>query len=128
VLGVVPNIPILVVEDDALSAKLLMVLLRAEGHDVRWAISAEDALARLEEFRPRAIIVDLVLPLMSGLVLIERLKADPKTRDIVVIGVSAFGGLPLERMALGAGCAAYVSKPIDPLVFDDLLQLHLGGN
>ena len=125
---VMQSISILVVEDDIPSAKLLMLLLRAEGHDVQWAVSAEDALARLAELRPRAIILDLMLPLMSGLVLAKRLKQDPETRDIVLFGVSAFDGSVLERMALDAGCAAYVQRPIDAPAFDELLHHHLGGN
>jgi sigma-B regulation protein RsbU (phosphoserine phosphatase) len=118
---------VLVVEDDAMSAKLLVVALGAEGCRVEVAPSAEDALARLRTFRPDLIVVDLILPLMSGLLLTQRLKADPATRDIPVIAMSAINGAATERIAHQAGCAAYVRKPIDPLAFTQLVATHLGG-
>jgi CheY-like chemotaxis protein len=114
----------LVVDDDPASAKLLAVLLRGEGFHVRVAGSAEEALDQLRTFQPHAVVLDLVLPLMSGLLLAQRLKADPATRDIVLIAVTSLSGSEGEAVALQAGCAAYLRKPIDALSFaDDVLAL-----
>jgi CheY-like chemotaxis protein len=115
---------VLVVEDDPASAKLASVILRAEGCDVRVARSAEDAIAALATFRPTVILLDLVLPFMSGVLLAQRLKGDPATRDIVLIAVSAFDGGELERIAEEVGCAAFVHKPIDAPTLTRLVLAH----
>jgi CheY-like chemotaxis protein len=121
------GVPVLLVDDDAPSNKLLAVVFRGEGCVVEMAASAEAAVAALRRFHPRVILVDLVLPLMSGLLLAQRLKAEPATRDIVLIAVTAFDGPEAEGLALDAGFAAYVRKPVDPLALADLVSAHLGG-
>lgn len=118
---------VLVVDDDPASAKLLAVVLGGEGCEVRTAASAEEASQALPEFGPAVIVVDLVLPLMGGLVFAEQVKADPKTAAIVIIAVSAFNGRPTEQAALAAGCAAYFRKPIDPLQFPARVCAALEG-
>jgi CheY-like chemotaxis protein len=62
---------------------------------------------------------------MSGLLFAQRLKADPSTRDIAIFAVTAFNGKRTERMALDAGCSAFVRKPIDPMTFTQQLLHHL---
>jgi CheY-like chemotaxis protein len=121
------DVKVLVVDDDAASAKLVSVVLGGEGCDVKTAGSAEDALAILQSFEPRVIVVDLVLPLMSGLLFAQRLKADPAMRNIVLIAVTAFNGPEAERVARGTGFAAYVRKPIDPISFTGRVAEQLGG-
>jgi CheY-like chemotaxis protein len=121
------DLPVLVVDDDPASAKLLYVVLSGAGCDVKVAHTAEDALMVLQEFRPRVIVVDLVLPLMSGILFAQQLKADPETRDIVLIAVTAMNGPESRRVAHQAGCIAYLRKPIDPLSFPNLLVEQLGG-
>jgi two-component system, cell cycle response regulator DivK len=121
------GLPVLIVEDDAASAKLVAVVLQTEGCVTRIARSAEEALAVIETFSPRVIVLDLILPRMSGLLLAERLKKGPATRDIPIIAVSAFNGPETVRIAESAGCAAYIRKPIDPIALPQLLLSHLGG-
>jgi CheY-like chemotaxis protein len=120
------GVRVLVVDDDAASAKLLAVVLGAEGCEIRVAYSAEEALDILGGFRPRAIVLDLILPLMSGLLFAQRLKSDAAMRDLVIIAVSAVNGPGAERAALGAGCAAFIRKPINALTFAQLLLESLG--
>jgi CheY-like chemotaxis protein len=122
------RVGILIVDDDPSSAKLASIILRSEGYDVRVAASAEEATRALDAFRPRLIILDLILPLMNGLMFAQQLKADPSTKDIVLIAVTAFNGSAVERMAFEAGCAAYIRKPIDPLTFAEHVGRHLGGS
>jgi CheY-like chemotaxis protein len=120
------GVPVLIVEDDPASAKLMAIVVGGEGGEVRVARTAEEALVTLSSFRPLLIVLDLVLPVMSGLLLLQRLKADPELCNIVVIAVTALDGPEVERVAREAGCAAYVLKPIDPLSFPELLLAHLG--
>jgi CheY-like chemotaxis protein len=127
-LRVLEGLRILVVEDDPASAKLLSVALAMDGANVRTATTAEDALLQIACFAPRLVVLELVLPFMSGLLLAQRLKANPATRHIVIIAVTAFNGPETERMTRAAGCAAYVRKPIDVLSFANLVSTHLGGH
>lgn len=120
----VPQEPVLVVDDDAASAKLLSVLLRSEGYRTRTAESAEEALALLQTFVPCAIVVDLVLPYMSGLLFTQRVKADARLCDVPVIAVTAVTRGDLERLALEAGCQSFMRKPIDLIAFTQLLPKH----
>jgi two-component system, cell cycle response regulator DivK len=122
-----PGEPVLVVDDNSQNLKLIRVLLRSEGYDVRTAVDAEEALRLLEEFRPRLILMDLQLPGMDGLELTRQLKADPLRRSIVVIAVTAYAMKGDELKALAAGCDDYVSKPIDVNTLPHLLRSHLDG-
>src|SRR5690349_3506656 len=71
----------LLVEDDPPSLKLLAAVLASEGCEVRSTRSAEEALEALPSFQPTVVLIDLILPLASGLLLAERLKADPATAE-----------------------------------------------
>jgi CheY-like chemotaxis protein len=121
------GVPVLIVDDDPPSAKLLGVVLDAEGCETRIARSAEEALDIMRTFVPRVLVLDLVLPRMSGLLLAQQLKSTPATRDLVIVAVSAFNGPETQRVVAGAGCQAYVRKPIDPIAFPQLLLKHLSA-
>jgi CheY-like chemotaxis protein len=117
----------LVVEDDAANRKLAMLLLSTAGADVAGVSSAEEALTALAALPPQAVIVDLVLPRMGGLALIEELRRSPATRDIAVVVVTAMGGREVERVVRASGCVAYVRKPIDTETFVATIAACLGG-
>ena len=121
------GVPILIVDDDAASAKLVSVALQAEGCLTLITSNAEDALKALGPFKPRAIVLDLILPRMSGLLFTEQVKANAATKDVVVIAISAINGPDAERIARSAGCAAFLRKPIDAIALPELLLTHLGG-
>jgi two-component system, cell cycle response regulator DivK len=105
--------PILIVDDNPQNLKLARVLLTGDGYEVRTAIDAEDALAVLESFSPRLILMDIQLPGMDGLALTRKLKADPRRRGIVVLALTAYAMKGDEAKALAAGCDGYIPKPID---------------
>jgi two-component system cell cycle response regulator DivK len=104
---------ILIVDDNAASAKLARVLLQREGYEVRTSADAEDALLVLSSFVPRLILMDVQLPGMDGLELTRRLKADAATKNIVILAVTASATKRDQASALAAGCNGYVAKPID---------------
>jgi len=108
-----PGEPILVVDDNPANLKLARVLLLAEGFEVRTAQDAEQALATLQTFTPRLILMDVQLPGMDGLELTRQLKADPHWRDVVIVALTAYAMKGDDEKALAAGCDAYVAKPID---------------
>jgi two-component system, cell cycle response regulator DivK len=111
---------VLVVDDNAVNLKLTRVLLRGAGYDVQTAADAEEALRVLHACKARLILMDVQLPGVSGLDLTRSLKADERTRDILVVALTAYAMKGDEEKALAAGCDAYVTKPIDT---DALLAL-----
>jgi CheY-like chemotaxis protein len=104
---------ILIVDDNTQNLKLARVVLANEGFDVLTASNAEDALQLLRTATPRLILMDIQLPGMDGLELTRRLKADPATRAICVIALTAYAMKGDDEKAFAAGCDGYITKPID---------------
>ena len=123
-----PGEPILVVDDNEANVKLVRFLLTRRGHDVRVAVDASEALSILETFSPKLILMDLQLPGMDGLELTRLLKADPRTRAIPVLAVTAFAMKGDDARARAAGCDGYVTKPIDTHAFPELVRRYLDGD
>jgi CheY-like chemotaxis protein len=119
------GVPILIVDDNPLNVKLVRVVLQTSGYDVRTCADAESALDALQTYRPDAILMDIQLPGMDGLELTRRLKADPETRDITIIALTAYAMKGDEEKARAAGCDGYLTKPIDTAVFPSLLAGYL---
>jgi CheY-like chemotaxis protein len=119
--------PILIVDDNVQNLKLARVILATEGYDVRTAADAEEALALVRASRPRVILMDLQLPGMDGLQLTRHLKADPATRGIRIIALTAYAMKGDEEKAFASGCDGYVSKPIDTERLPEIVRSHLSG-
>lgn len=111
-----------------MNMKLVRVLLTGEGYEVRTAADALEALEILKEWRPLLILMDIQLPGIDGLELTRRLKADPDTNQIIIIGLTAYAMKGDEERILAAGCDAYIAKPIDtrtfPGVIATLIEKH----
>ena len=112
---------ILIVDDNPVNLKLVQVLLSSQGYDVRSAGDAEEALAVLQEFQPRLILMDVQLPGMDGLELTRRLKADPTMRGVVILALTAYAMKGDEERMLAAGCDGYIAKPIDTRRFPQMV-------
>ena len=118
--------PILIVDDNPVNLKLVRVLLAGEGYDVRTAMDAEEALAALETFHPRLILMDIQLPGIDGLELTRRLRTDPATEEIVIVALTAYAMKGDEQKALDAGCDGYIAKPVDTRTLPDVVAAYLG--
>jgi CheY-like chemotaxis protein len=103
---------ILVVEDQPTEMKLAVHVLSAAGFEVDQAGAAEEALAAIKEDRPNIILLDLSLPGVDGVTLARNLKADPATRDILIVAVTSYPERFSVEEALAAGCDAYLPKPV----------------
>jgi len=106
-------VTVLVIEDDESSMELVSTLLEQMGHEVLGARSAEEAAGLLRDFRPALVIVDVRLPGQDGLTLTRHLKAEPRTASIPVVALTAHASLADRDAALGAGCVAWMTKPLN---------------
>lgn len=104
---------VLMVEDNALNMELLERFLTRDGYRVARAPDGQSGLREARRQQPRVILMDLQLPDMDGLEVTRRLKADPATRDIPVVAVTARGLKGEEDLARAAGCDEFLSKPVD---------------
>ena len=118
---------ILIIDDNPTNLKLARILLQGEGFVVRTANDAEEALQVLETFHPRVILMDIQLPGIDGLELTRKLKADPVTKDIIIVAVTAYAMKGDEAKARAAGCDAYITKPIDTRGLPTTIAGYLGG-
>jgi CheY-like chemotaxis protein len=104
---------ILVVEDNEMNLDMLTRRLKRHGFDV---LSAQDGAAGLEKAAsesPELILMDMGLPVVDGWEATRRLKADPATKAIPVIALTAHAMAQDQENALDAGCDDYDTKPID---------------
>lgn len=113
---------VLVVEDNIDSARSLAALVQEMGHRTEYAINGYAALALVRAFRPGVVILDLGLPGMSGFEFCSRLKADPQTREIRVLVLSAYGDEEHRARSLALGCEMHLVKPIPTDVLEELLR------
>jgi CheY-like chemotaxis protein len=104
---------ILIVDDQPVNLKLASRVLEFEGYRVLQAAHAEEAQAVLAQARPNLILMDLVLPGMDGLALTRKLKAEPATKNIPIVAMTAFAMKGDAAKAVAAGCDGYLTKPID---------------
>ncbi len=103
---------ILVVEDNELNRKLFCDVLRSQGYAVEPCADGLLALDAARQFVPNLIIMDIQLPNISGLDLIETAKKDPVLRTIPVLAVTAYAGKGDEERIRDAGAEGYLAKPV----------------
>ena len=108
---------ILVVEDNELNLKLFCDLLRAHGYEAEPVRDGREAVARARDFAPDLVIMDIQLPYISGLELIDQLKADAELKAIPIMAVTAYAAKGDEERIREAGAEGYVSKPISVVRF-----------
>ena len=120
-----PGERILIVDDNATNLKLVAYLMKAHGYDVVTALDAEFAIDAIRSNRPDVILMDIQLPGIDGLELTRILKADPETRDIIVIAVTAYAMKGDQDKALAVGCDDYITKPIDTRALPETIARHL---
>jgi CheY-like chemotaxis protein len=116
---------ILIVDDNPTNLKLVTYLMQSHGYEVSTAADADEALTSIRSESPDLILMDVQLPGIDGLELTRRLKADPVTKPIVIIALTAYAMKGDQEKAIEAGCNDYVTKPIDTRALPQIVAKHL---
>ncbi len=110
-----PQSTVLLVDDNVQNLELLQAFLESLPVRLVTAIDGIDALEKVAEHNPDLILLDVMMPRMSGFQVCKRLKGDPKTRDIQILMVTALNELGDIEQANECGTDDFVSKPVNKL-------------
>jgi two-component system cell cycle response regulator len=110
-----PQSTVLLVDDNVQNLELLQAFLESLPVRLVTAIDGVDALEKVAEHKPDLILLDVMMPRMSGFQVCRRLKSDPKTRDIQILMVTALNELGDIEQANECGTDDFVSKPVNKL-------------
>jgi two-component system cell cycle response regulator DivK len=102
----------LVVEDNDLNRKLFCDVLKANGFEVVPVADGQNVIPTAKKFKPHAVVLDIQLPNISGLELIETFIADNALRAIPILAVTAYAGKGDEEKIRAAGARDYLAKPV----------------
>jgi len=116
---------ILIVEDSELNRRLLEVVLEPHGYRLLTAKDGETGMMLARTEQPDLILMDVLLPGMNGYEATRHLRADPETRRIVIVALTASASGEQKEQALAAGCDGYIPKPIDTRSFPVLIRRFL---
>jgi adenylate cyclase len=114
---------ILVVDDDQSNREMLARRLAHDGHQVRTAADGRQALEALRSHPVDLVLLDVMMPGMDGYEVLQRLKSDPRLRDVPVLMISALSELDSVVRCIQLGAEDYLPKPFDPV----LLRARIGA-
>ena len=118
---------ILVVEDNELNLKLFCDLLRAHGYAAEPVRDGREAMERALAFGPDLVVMDIQMPHITGLELIERMKSDEALKRTPIMAVTAYAAKGDEERIRDAGAEGYVSKPISVVKFVEAVRSLLAA-
>jgi two-component system, OmpR family, alkaline phosphatase synthesis response regulator PhoP len=108
-----PQSVVLVVDDNPQNVELLLAFLEALPVKLHTASDGIEALEAVERYQPDLILLDIMMPRMSGYQVCRKLKADPKTRDTQILMVTALNELGDVEQAAECGTDDFISKPVN---------------
>ena len=103
---------IMVVEDNDLNRKLFCDVLKANGYEVVPVADGQNVIATAKKFMPQGVVLDIQLPNISGLELIQAFRADRQLMEIPILAVTAYAGKGDEEKIRAAGATDYLAKPV----------------
>ena len=106
---------ILIADDNEPNRELLEVYLADVDCEIATAVDGSDTLEKVSSFKPDIILLDIMMPKLSGFEVCQQLKADPTTRKIMVLMVTALGELGDIERAVEAGTDDFLSKPVNKI-------------
>ncbi len=106
---------ILIADDNPTNVELLEAYLTEVKCETAIAIDGRDTLDKVARFQPHLILLDIMMPKLSGFEVCQQLKGDPATKDIMILMVTALNELGDIERAVKAGCDDFLSKPVNKL-------------
>jgi CheY-like chemotaxis protein len=106
---------ILIADDNPPNVELLEAYLSDVDCEIAIAVDGQDALDKVAEFSPDVILLDVMMPKLSGFEVCKQLKQDPATRKIMILMVTALNELGDIERAVDAGTDDFLSKPVNKL-------------
>ena len=104
---------ILIADDNEQNRELLEAYLA--DYEIAMAVDGHSTLEKVTEFQPDIVLLDIMMPRLSGYEVCQRLKADPKTHDIPILMVTALNEMGDIEKAVAAGCDDFLTKPVNRL-------------
>lgn len=109
-----PNKKILIADDEPYILRSLSFVLKKEGFDIETACNGEEALEKAQQFNPKILFLDVMMPKKDGYEVCNKLKSDPETKDIYIIILTAKGQIIDKEKGLTTGADEYITKPFSP--------------
>ncbi|HBN07078.1 MAG TPA: hypothetical protein DD435_00015 [Cyanobacteria bacterium UBA8530] len=116
---------ILVVEDEVTNQEVAEIILKNQGYDVVIANNGQEGIDMALSHHPDLIIMDILMPVLDGLTATRRLKADPRTKDIPIITVTAKASSSDKSAAQAAGSEGFLAKPYRNRTLSDIVKSFL---
>jgi two-component system alkaline phosphatase synthesis response regulator PhoP len=104
---------ILIADDNQANRELLEAYLASVDCDTDFAVDGQDTLAKVESFQPDLILLDIMMPKLSGFEVCKQLKSNPTTSKIMILMVTALNELGDIERAVAAGTDDFLSKPVN---------------
>lgn len=108
---------ILVIDDSTTNQVLMEALLQEEGFSTQSASNAAEAYTLIQRRKPRLILLDLLMPQVSGIECLKQFKSSAETKDIPIIVVTAVNSTEYKDACMKLGALDYYTKPIDIPLF-----------
>lgn len=116
----------ILVADDEDDIKIVITLyLESRGFEVLTAFDGLDAIEQAQKSKPDLILCDVMMPVVNGYEVAAKLQADPETRDIPIIMLSAAAHQDAVKQGLEAGARDYIVKPFDPQQLEETMRKYL---
>ncbi len=101
---------ILIIEDDALLSRMYQAIFKPDKYEAIFSPDGQDGLAKARSHMPAVILLDIMLPKLNGMQVLEKLKADPETMHIPVVVLTNLSGERDAQQALVLGAVRYIIK------------------
>lgn len=122
-----PEKTVLIIEDEADAAELFAEMMRVSGFRVLKTSSSAPAISMMTAEKPDIVLLDIMMPGVSGLDVLREMRGDPTLADVPVVIVSA-KGMPADiRHGMEAGASVYLTKPVGFLELKEAVERALGG-
>ena len=107
---------ILIVDDEVEFAEVMQEYIQMKGYEAEISVDGPSAIKKIETFKPHLVLLDVHMPMMDGLEVLERISS--QNRNIGIIMVTALRDDEIGRRALELGAADFITKPVDVAYFE----------